>query len=268
MIGALTLFAALAAAPVSSFAAPGFQSANVDPKFVDSLMLHFTQQLGARGYRVSTPQDVAAVLGLERQKQLLSCADEACHMEIAAALGVDAVITGSISRIGAGLLINIKVIRANDASALAIFSGRPKSDEAALDFLEASAATFAAQYPLPGKAQATVASDAAASPPSRVLPWAVAGASVVSLGVGGVFFAASRSTAANLTAGKASDYPTLQGLAQTGRTQETLGVSLLVAGAVLGAASAGLFAWTGAPAAHAAVAPVHGGAVLTLGGAL
>ncbi len=267
MLTALALVAALGAAPVTSLAAPGFQSANVDPKIVDSFLVHFAQQLASRGFRVTTPQEVAAVLGLERQKALLNCSDQSCNMEIASALGVDALITGSIGRMSSGYLANVKIIRATDASALAVFSARPKTDDEVADFLEASAEAFARQYPPKEKGPALVAG-AAPAPRSRALPLALAGGAAVSLVAGGLMLAASQGTASDLRAGKAADFPALQTLEQRGRVQENVGWGLCGLGAALAVASAGAFV-LGAPAAPVAtVLPLPGGAVLSIGGAL
>lgn len=281
---------------IRSLAAPGFQCANVDMKVVDSFMVHFAQQLASRGFQVQTPAEVGALLGLERQKQMLVCSDEGCNTEIAAALGVDALITGSIGKIGKGYLINIKIIHAKDGKAAAVFSARPKTDDEVLDFLEASAKRFADQYPLPPEtAVVTMNSDAptaspavptlvpqgtsatqapgvatTAAPGPRLGPWVAGGAAVVALGVGGAFFAFSRATATQVrTGGAATNRAELERLADQGRTQEVLGVSGLVVGAALAATAVGLAAWGGDLATpNVALMPVPSGAVLAMGGAL
>ena len=185
------------------------------------------------GFKVISQGDVVAVIGLERQRQLLGCADDAqasCAVEIASGLGVDALITGSLSKTTSGYLVNLRLVRASDASGLAVFSGRPKSEEELLDFLEQAAGTFAAQY-----GQTVTAPAPAASSPARVLRWVALGATVVSVGLGATLLGMSRSTASQLTAGTASSRDGLVALRQSGQLQESLGWSLLGAALVLAA---------------------------------
>lgn len=270
MLTALAVSSLLAAAPVKSLAAPGFQCANIDIKVVDSFVTHFTQQLAGKGFQVTTPAEVTAVLGLERQKQLLACSEEGCDTEIASALGVDALITGSIGKIGSGYLLNIKIIRAKDASALAVFSARPKTDDQVLDFLEASAQKFADQYPPPTKSALAVGTERPVEvrPSPRVLPWVVAGAGVASLAVGGVFLGLAQGTANDLRAGKGATYDELQKLQSSGRTQETVGIALLGVGAALAATGVGLYLFGGSGSTQAALVPTPTGFAFTVGGAL
>lgn len=64
--------------------------------------------------------DVSAVLGLERQKALLGCADQgtSCLAEISAAMGAPYLVTGHLARAGKATRIDIKLIRASDGKAL------------------------------------------------------------------------------------------------------------------------------------------------------
>lgn len=49
------------------------------------------------GFTVITPSQIGAVLGLERQKQLLGCAESSCLAEIGGAMGVDFIVQGTVS---------------------------------------------------------------------------------------------------------------------------------------------------------------------------
>src|SRR5690242_11003681 len=66
---------------------------------------HFAQQLTALGFSVVTQKQIASLLGQERQKQLLGCAtqSDSCIAELASALGSDAIITGSVAKLGDAL---------------------------------------------------------------------------------------------------------------------------------------------------------------------
>src|SRR5687767_15810965 len=111
----LALELMLAAAPVEkpvSLASPGFSYAQVPEQMATFCADHFAQQLTLEGVRVTTPSEIGALIGLERTKQLLGCADDStnCIVELANALGVDGIVTGSIGRFGKSWVVNIKVI--------------------------------------------------------------------------------------------------------------------------------------------------------------
>src|SRR3954464_15436468 len=90
------------------------------------------------GFKVTTKNDVAQVLGIERQKQLLGCGDaqSSCLAELAGALGVDGILSGSLARIGSGFTVTLRVLRATDGSELATASVRVKNEEELQDWLD------------------------------------------------------------------------------------------------------------------------------------
>jgi hypothetical protein len=63
-------------------------------------------------YEVTGQSEINAMLGVERQKQLLGCSDEAttCLSEIAGALNSDRALSGDLSRIGDTTLLNLSLI--------------------------------------------------------------------------------------------------------------------------------------------------------------
>lgn len=73
------------------------------------------QKLLSRGLKVQTPQDLSAVLGLERQRQLLGCGQESCIAELAAALGVDAMVLGQVGKIDGRYSLNVKLLETKGA---------------------------------------------------------------------------------------------------------------------------------------------------------
>jgi len=137
---ALILSASVAAAPSAGvrLAAPSFSYANLDEKtgefFVDAL----GQQLLKQGAQVISQKEIAAVVGLERQKQIMGCGEDpgSCLAELAGALGVDGILTGSVARTSAGFAFNLKVVASSSGKTLAAESTRVKSDEALLDWFE------------------------------------------------------------------------------------------------------------------------------------
>jgi TolB-like protein len=80
-----------------------------------------------------SPRDLTAVLGMERQKQLLGCAEDssACMAEMTAALGAPWVLTGSLSRAGKATRLDLKLIHAQDGR-VAWRDGKTVTEESAL----------------------------------------------------------------------------------------------------------------------------------------
>lgn len=101
--------------------------------FTDALV----GELRRRGLEVLTDGDIAAVLGVERNRQMLGCSDATCLAEIGGALGVDRIVHGSVGRIGGSLVVNLSSVDSKRGIAVASASGRlqSESDEAFLDAL-------------------------------------------------------------------------------------------------------------------------------------
>jgi hypothetical protein len=119
----------------------GFSGADLSAELRSSFAETFALRLTEAGMRVTTPKDVAGILGVERQKQLLGCAEEstACMAELAGALAVDGVITGDVSRIGKVLQLTIKVVAPSDGRVLFTHIERLPDEEAVLQSLDAAA---------------------------------------------------------------------------------------------------------------------------------
>jgi hypothetical protein len=134
----------LAATPVK-VAAPGVQAVNVSPELQGFVNEHLAQELTLEGLAVTTAAQVGATLGLERQKQLLGCADSSCLTEIASALGVDVLLTGSLAKLGEKFQLDAKLISALDASTLAVFSKQVDAESLLLPAMTEAARSLAAQ---------------------------------------------------------------------------------------------------------------------------
>jgi hypothetical protein len=93
------------------------------------------QQLNSRGVKVMTNADMAAVLGLERQKQLMGCTDSSCAAELAGALGFDALVTGTVGKVEGRYSLSVKLLNTANATTLGTYSQQgltPRALEAAL----------------------------------------------------------------------------------------------------------------------------------------
>src|SRR4051812_40954116 len=122
---ALLLLAILAADPPAQepvhIAAIGFTAvrvpADVAASFSETISLRLNQ---TKLVQMITPRDAAAVLGAERQRELLGCPAEgtSCLAELAGALGADAILTGEILQVGAVIQLTVKILAARDARVL------------------------------------------------------------------------------------------------------------------------------------------------------
>jgi hypothetical protein len=134
----LTLLSAVAvgAQPVK-LAAPDLSGVNVEPAAIAFYSERFALQLRAAGLSVSTGRDIAAVIGLERTRELAGCTDDAqsCFTELANALGAEGVVIGSIGRFGDAFQVDFKVVRSSDAKPLAVTSARVRGEAELLDAL-------------------------------------------------------------------------------------------------------------------------------------
>jgi TolB-like protein len=78
-----------------------------------------TEASTVQGLDVVGKSDITAVLGLERQKQMLGCGeDTSCLAEIGGALGVDYLLTGSLGRLGTLYRVDLRLVDARKARVL------------------------------------------------------------------------------------------------------------------------------------------------------
>jgi hypothetical protein len=104
------------------------------------------------GVSVLTQSDISALLGVEKTRQMMGCADSGCMAEIGGALGVDRVVHGSIGRVGGSLVVNLSALDARHASSAASVSERLRGgdEEAFLDVLPTVADALLADAPPSG----------------------------------------------------------------------------------------------------------------------
>ncbi len=129
---ALLCLALTTAAEPIKLASPGLAGLNLAPEALSFYSEHLAQQVRFAGPKVLTAGDIGAVLGIERQKQLMGCSDNgtACTVELANALGVDGVIVGHLAKLGSTYQLDVHVLAAKDGEALAARSAKAASEEA------------------------------------------------------------------------------------------------------------------------------------------
>jgi TolB-like protein len=220
-------------------AAPGLRCADFSVNACEAFNDHLNQGLTERGVSVVSAADISSVLGHERQKALLGCAEDSCTAEIAAALGVDGLVVGSVAKVGNSILINVRVVSAKNSESLAQFSRSEKSVDAVASALEDAARVLAERLTGQGRRG-----------PSRTLAL-VPGGVAVAAGIGaGIAFAVSLDAARQLGAMNAPADVDPNALAATGRTAQTTGWILTgVAGA--GAVAAVVLLIAGSPSSDA-----------------
>jgi hypothetical protein len=234
----LTLVALVAAAPP-----PGpvekpkllmldlVNGAGVDASSAGPISDAVASEIGKRGYfDVVSQRDVATLLGLERQKQLLGCseASASCMTELSGALGARFVMSGSLAKLGDAYQLTLSTLDTQRAQPLG------RSVRLARDL-----GTLQAQLPF-AIAEATATPSPA--PPSHLLAYTVIGVGAAGVVFGGVWGIVAISNESNLrnelTAGAsggllAQTRKQYEGRASDIQTNKIVAVSALAAGAAL-----------------------------------
>ncbi len=238
----------LAAAPANvKVAMPGLHLVDVPADRGAFYTEQLATELISRGLRVVTEREIAALLGLERQKEILGCAEGSCMIELANALGVDGVVLGQVARVGTHFQVSLRVIDAKSGVALAVTTYKAENEEALVDGLNSSAKAIDDQLhgrAAPG-ASAPVASTSGGLPIPRRMWWAPAIGAALVLGGGAACLVVSRGDYAHLdpqgtTPLKLAD---AQATASRGSALQTTAVALLATGAALavGTIAVGIF---------------------------
>lgn len=138
--------------------------AGVEKTLTAPLTDAITNELQARGYfDVMSSRDVQALLGMERQRELLGCNDasRSCMTEISGALGARFILSGSLARLGDAWQLTLTTLDSQKAQPLGRATRLARTLEALRTMLP-----FAV-------AEAT--STPAPPPPSRLLPFTLLG---------------------------------------------------------------------------------------------
>jgi len=70
-----------------------------------------TRASSMKGFQVIGRSDIAALIGFEKQRQVVGCSDDyGCLAEIGGALGVDFIMVGSLGRLGTLYRIDVKLV--------------------------------------------------------------------------------------------------------------------------------------------------------------
>jgi hypothetical protein len=107
---------------------------DVDSDEADTLAESLQSELTAiDAFEVISQKDLAAILGLERQKQLASCSEDTeCVAEIAGELNIERVLMGQVNRVDGHIVLNVSVLDPKKATVVLRVS-RTESSFGALD---------------------------------------------------------------------------------------------------------------------------------------
>lgn len=257
----------LTAAPAQpKLALLNLTGAGVDAKRTEVWGDYFAEQLSRHGLAVTTPSAMQAVLGLERQKQLLGCNTEGseCLAEIVNALGVDGLVTGSVAKGDqGGFVLSLRVLSSRNAEVWASNSARAANEEALLDMLQQSARRFADEtYRRLGL------SPTATTNPLRAVGWASLGLGSAAAVTAALTFGVAKNNEA-LLRGQSTTIPdlaTAERVASDGRALQTAAGVLTAASAVSVVAGAVLLLTQAGPSTVVLVTPVRGGGAVVLSG--
>jgi TolB-like protein len=146
-----------------------------EPEVASALSQAITAEAARRGYfEVISAQEVATLLGMERQRQLLGCSEDqsACLAELSGALGARFVLSGSLAKLGEVWQLSLQTLDSQRAQPV----GRSTR-------LARELAVLRAQLPV---AVAEATATPLPPPPSRLVPYSLLGAGAAAMVVGGL----------------------------------------------------------------------------------
>jgi hypothetical protein len=256
------LAVALAASPALKVAVPGFTFVNLEPRLGEVFLDRFVNVVAQQGVQVTSEKDIKQVLGLERQKALLGCDQQDCAIELAGALGVDAILVGSLARVGRSYTVNLRAIRTGTGAQLVTATERVDSEDALQNWLDQQARA------LPGQLRLALGlpADEATTGTSNVARWIPGIIGGLALIGGGVSLGLSVGEADRLRNGHLVE-PDITTAATTGNVEQTLGVIGLAAGGALLATSVIWVLVAPASAVQVSAAPTRDGFALGVIGA-
>lgn len=244
--------------------APEWTFSNITPKEGAVFQGRFLTLLGEKtGLQITTAQDIAQAIGLERQKQLLGCDSEepSCSAELAAALGSDAILSGSLAKAGSSFVVTLRGVNVANGQPFATASGRLATEDALFAFLESEATEFAKRM---SDAFDLYVEQKRGPRAFRVWPWLIAGTGVVAAAVGVGLLIDSRTIYDGLISRTALPDDGYRASLTSGQRSQDVGVGLLVGGVISASAGVVLAFLTRVPV-QVAVAPTPTGAVAVLG---
>jgi len=105
-----------------------------DRKAVEGLSAFLASEVARRpGLTVVSGADLRALVGLERQKQLLGCTGGSCVAELGGALGVAYLVSSEASQVGSSWLLSLTLLDASKATSVSRLTRRGSSIDDLVD---------------------------------------------------------------------------------------------------------------------------------------
>lgn len=217
--------------------APEWNAVNVKKELVTFYGDVLADALRKQGLQVMTAQEIATLLGMERQRELLGCNSEAssCMTELANALGCDATLMVNLARFDDGGFRGIaKVISSKTGEPLSSAQLDSTSERRLLDSLEAAAKVLAAPF----KVAAPQVVDAAGAQNATRFWWVPGAVGLASGAAGAAMLVAANGEYQRLL--EPQRFASAQDTANTGKALQTggwvaagVGAGLVVTGVVM-----------------------------------
>ena len=100
-----------AAAPTQRLAVLKVVAQGVPPDVAETLTQVIAEQASKTpGFNAISQSEIGALLGVERQKQMLGCGDASCLAEIGGALGAKLVLSGSLGKVGESYVLQLQLL--------------------------------------------------------------------------------------------------------------------------------------------------------------
>jgi hypothetical protein len=166
-VSSLLALALVAAAPSSKIAVLDLESQGVPQTLVGTLSLLVPSEVRQAnpGVPVITTSEIRALIGFERQKQLVGCKDDSsCIAELGGALGASELVSGSLGKVGGTYVLQLQRVDVARSKALASVVDTVKGeDEALIQAVRAGIRRLYADVVAAGAAESVKARSAAKS---------------------------------------------------------------------------------------------------------
>lgn len=174
-----------------SLVSPTWKTVQVPPDLAEFYADHLAQALRREGFKVVTASELTALLSLERQKQLLGCAEDAaaCVAELGAAMGCDGVLLVNLAKLEDLYRGNLKIVGTQQNNIVSEVSVEATGQKALLRELDEGAKRLAGGIPHAARPEVTAVT--AVSSGVRQYWWIPAAVGVVGGAVGTVGFVSS-----------------------------------------------------------------------------
>jgi hypothetical protein len=213
---------------------------DVEARQVEGLSSLIASEVSGRSNdQVVSGADIRAMIGFERQKELLGCSETSCLAEIGGALGVERIVVSEVSTVGGVWLLSMSLVDIEKARTLARLTRRAASSHALVDTTVAAVPELlSGAGDVPAAAVAPSIATSARPARSSMPSWILGSSGVVASAVGGFLLARSHATSDELQSGTHAGNATLDmtqvdDLRARGATESRLGVGLLAGGAAM-----------------------------------